>query len=165
MSDDTKRTFLSKFLTPEATQPARPPSPDGREPYKAVDNQVRATSVEIRCFRTGISYSVEYAHLSVRVLEFLSGEKLSFTGGGYGVVIKGRNLGDILLALNLHTCGVIQDFHRAYFLPPEPANANAAFIESIEVVVLRPALTPTGDKPDAVEMIGGQTPKIRPNSE
>ena len=153
MSDDPLEKFTSRAKAqPSApAQPSLPPSlvpspGDGRQPYEAFDNKVRTTSLEIRCYRSGLSYSIDYAHLAARVFEFLSGEKLSFGGGGYGFVIKGLNLSDILLAPNLHTCGFIQDFHPAYFLPPEPSDEELPFIESIEVVVLRPTPAPADGK-------------------
>ncbi len=155
MSDDP----LTKFTSRAKAQPAGPPQPtlppslrpapaDGREPYDAFDNKVRTTSVEIRCHRTGLSYSIDYGQLSSRVFEFLTGEKLSFSGGGYGFVIKGRNLSDLLLAINLHTCGFLQDFHPDHFILPEPVDAKAPYIESIEAVVLRPQPLPPADKRD-----------------
>ena len=156
MSDDplTKFTARGKAAQqPGPPQPTLPPSlvrpvANGREPYEAFDNKVRAMSIEIRCFRTGLSYSVDYAHLSARVFEFLSGEKLSFSGSGYGFVIKGRNLRDLSLAINLHTCGFIQDFHPDHFILPQPVDAKAAYVESIEAVVLRPTPVAAKDQRD-----------------
>ena len=152
MNDDAVTKFMSKAkVLPQADSPQPmlpaslvPASADGRAPYEAFGNEVRAQSVEIRCYRTGLSYSIDYAHLGARVFEFLTSEKLSFSGGGFGVVIKGRNLRDLLLAINLHTCGFIQDFHPEHFIMPEPVDPAAAFVESIDIVVLR--TVPTGAK-------------------
>jgi hypothetical protein len=152
MSDDplTKFTSRAKAQSAGPPQPTLPPSlvpppTNGREPYDAFDNKVRTTSVEIRCHRTGLSYSIDYGQMSTRVFEFLTGENLSFSGGGYGFVIKGRNLKDLLLAINLHTCGFLQDFSAQHFILPEPVDPRAPYIESIEVVVLRPTPTPPKD--------------------
>lgn len=152
MSDDPLTKFTGRAKAAQqagSLPPSLVPSPgDGREPYEAFDNKVRTTSVDIRCFRSGLSYSIDYAHLTARVFEFLSGEKLSFSGGGYGFVIKGRNLRDLVLALNLHTCGYIQDFHPEHFILPEPVDSKAAFVENIEVVVLRPVSAAPADNND-----------------
>ncbi|HTR78520.1 MAG TPA: hypothetical protein VMH39_10430 [Gemmatimonadaceae bacterium] len=147
MADDPLSKFTSTFRPSQAPaappRPALPPSlvphvPHGREPYEAFANEVRARNVEIRCWRTGLSYSIGYSHMSGIVCEFITGESLMFEGNGYGFKVKGRGLREILLALNLHTCGFIQDFHPDYFLRPEPIDPKAPFVESIEVRVLYP---------------------------
>jgi hypothetical protein len=149
MSDDPLTRFTSKLRqTPPgaADKPTLPPevaarqSPQGRpayEAYEAFENEVRTTSVEIRCNHTGLSYFIQYGHMSALVYNFRSGAELLFTGGGFGVTIKGRNLRLIVMALRLHTCGSIQDFHPEMFLRPEPVDPSAPFVESITVEVLR----------------------------
>jgi len=115
---------------------------DGGQAYEAFDNKVRAMNVEVRCHDTGLSYSIPYAHMSSVVFEFLTGKRLEFSGGGLRVNIKGRNLRDVLLALNLHCCSFIQDFHPAHHVLPQPIDPEAPFVESIEVEPLRPARPP-----------------------
>ena len=119
MADDPLSKFTNR-IRPQA-QPSAPPlakpSPapalvvshdaHGRPPYEAFENQVRTPTVEIRCFSTGLSYSIPYSQMGAIVFEFLTGRKLMFTGCGHAVTIKGRNLRAIVLALNLHTCGYI----------------------------------------------------------
>lgn len=149
MADDPFSRFANKFLgkTPPAPTPAPtlPPSltqhPDseGREVYEAFDNQVRTPNIEIRCFRTGLSYSVPYAHMSGILFEFRTGAKLSFDASGWGFTIQGKNLREILRALNLHTCGFIQDYDPQVFALPEPHDPKAAIVARIDVVALRPA--------------------------
>ena len=168
MSDDTVTKFLSQAKAPPQDGSPRPTLPASlvpfsthdRQPYKAFDNKIRTPSVQIRCFRTGVSCSMDYAQMSNRIFEFLTGEILSFSGGGHGVAIKGRSLGDLLLAIDLQTCGFIQDFHPNYFLPLEPDDTNAPFIESIDIVVLRPTPTPAERRVSA-----GQSPREREGTE
>ena len=156
MSDDPLTKFTGRAKAAQEAGPLQPslppslvPSPgDGREPYEAFDNKVRTTSVDIRCFGSGLCYSIDYAHLTARVFEFLSGEKLSFSGSGYGFVIKGRHLRELVRALNLHTCGFIQDFHPAYFILAEPVDPEPPYVESIEVVALRPVSPAPTDHQD-----------------
>jgi len=162
MSDDPLSKFTSRVRPkPEAVSPPQPTLPpslvhheaDGREPYEAFDNKIRAMNIEVRCFRTGLSYSIPYGHMGGILFEFVTGKRLKFTGGGFGVAIEGRNLRDILLALNLHTCGFIQEFSPAHHIVPQPVDPAAPFIERIDVEVLRPtkldgsARPPEADKP------------------
>jgi hypothetical protein len=153
MSDDPLSAYRNRFRPkPESAptpSPTLPPAlthheADGREPYDAFDNKVRAMNVEIRCHRTEQSVSIPYAHMGGILFEFISGRRLSFTGGGFGITIEGRNLRDILLALNLHTCGFIQDFSDKHHILPQPVDPTAAFIERVTIDVLRaPAPQPS----------------------
>lgn len=146
MGDDPLTRFTSRLRPQTAAAAAPKPQPapalvvdhhtGGRQAYEAFENQVRSMNVEVRCFRSGLSYSIPYAHLGAIVFNFRTGGELMFTGCGYAVTIKGRNLRDILLALNLHTCGFIQEFHPDAFVIPQPEDSTAAFVESIEVEVL-----------------------------
>jgi len=146
MGDDPLSRFTNRIrpqAQPSASPPAKPPSAparvvsrDARQPYEAFENQVRTPTVEIRCFSTGLSYSLPYAHIGAIVFEFMTGRKLMFTGCGHAVTINGRNLRPIVLALNLHTCGYIQDFHPEAFILPQPEDPAAPFVESIKVDVL-----------------------------
>ena len=116
----------------------------GRQPYEAYEpfeNEVRTTNVEIRCYSSGLSYFIPYAHMGVIVFNFRTGAEIFFTGGGYAVTIKGRNLRALMMALRLHTCGTIQDFSPEAFVLPQPVDHNAPFIESISVEVLRGTAT------------------------
>src|SRR5580698_4869355 len=146
MADDTLSRFIMGKVRPQSPpEPASKPLPpelvvhhslNGREAYEAFDNKIRAMNVEVRCHRSGISYSLPYAHLGGIIFNFRTGNQLMFTACGYAVTIKGRNLRDILLALNLHTCGFIQDFDPQMFVLPEPVDPKAAFVEMIIVEVL-----------------------------
>ena len=147
MADDPLSRFTQRVrpqLQPAVSAQAKPQAAalvvnhdnHGRQPYEAFDNQVRAMNVEVRCMRTGLSYSIWYSQMGGIVFNFRTGGELMFTGCGYAVTIKGRNLRHILMALNLHTCGYIQDFHPDAFILPQPEDPAAPFVESIEVEVL-----------------------------
>lgn len=148
MADDPLSRFTSKFRkAPPAVVPAAAPPPSlvvnhgtgGREAYEAYEpfeNEVRTSSVELRCCRSGLSYFIPYAHLGVVVYNFRTGKDIFFTGGGYAVTIAGRNLRAIVMALRLHTCGTIQDFHPDIFAQPQPEDPLAPFVEAITVEVL-----------------------------
>lgn len=158
MSDDSLKTYASRFRAATESRPAPAPMPtlppsiayphaDGRQAYEAYgafDAQVRATSVEVRCHRTGLSHFFEYAAIGVPVFNFRTGRELFFTGGGYSVTIIGWNLYGIVLAMRLHSCSTIQDFSPDTHILPEPVDRSVPFIESIEVKALRPP------KPDDV---------------
>jgi len=152
MADDPLSQFTNRLRAkpeapaskPAAARSAQPPSlvvnhqvSDARQAYEAFDNKVRAMNIEIRCFRTGMSYSLPYAHLGGIIFNFRTGGELMFPACAYAITIKGRNLRDILMAINLHTCGFIQDFNPEYFILPEPVDHTAPFVESIIVEVLK----------------------------
>ena len=92
MSDDPLTRFTSKHRSkPESAsipQPTLPPTivhheVDGRQAYEAYEpfeNEVRTTSVELRCNRSGLSYFVQYAHMSPIVFNFRSGGEIFFSG-------------------------------------------------------------------------------------
>jgi hypothetical protein len=159
MADDPLAKFTSRVRPkPDGVAPPQPTLPpslthheeaDGRHPYEAFENQVRAMNVEVRCYRSGLSHSIPYAHMSGILFEFLNGRRLQFNGGGFGVTIIGRNLRDMVLALNLHTCGFIQEYSPAHHILPQPDDPKAPFVERIDVVPLRqpPQADPGGPKP------------------
>jgi hypothetical protein len=110
--------------------------PDDREDYLAFDNKVRPVSLEVRCHRSGLSHSIQYAHLGAVTFNFRTGKELMFSGCGLAVTIKGRNLGEIARALRLHSCDLIQDYDPATAARPESSDPHAAFVESITVEVV-----------------------------
>ena len=149
MADDILSKFTSKFRPSPATSPVPVVTPapalvvnhdvgrrQGYEAYTAFENEVRTTNVELRCCRSGLSYFIPYAHIGVVVFNFRTGSEISFTGGGFAVEIEGRNLRAIVMALRLHTCGTIQDFHPDMFVLPQPVDPTAPFVENISVEVL-----------------------------
>jgi len=150
MADDPLQTFRNMVPSRTPAAAAKPvPAPalvvnhdaDGRQPYEAYeafDNQVRSTNVELRVHRTGLSHFIAYAHISGLTFNFATGGEISFIGDGNSVIIKGRSLRAIIIAINMHTCGMIQDFNHQKFVQPEPVDPAAPFVESIEVEVLRP---------------------------
>jgi hypothetical protein len=147
--DDLLSKFTGKFGSKPSAKPTATstPPPDwnvepgvhGRQAYEAYtpfENEVRTTNVEIRCYRSGLSYFIPYAHMGVVVFNFRTGAEIYFAGGGYAVTIKGRNLRTLMMALRLHTCGTIQDFRADAFVLPQPEDPEAPFVESISVEVL-----------------------------
>jgi hypothetical protein len=146
MADDPLTKFAGKLGLKQPTASSKPPSsPDrlaemeavGREAYEAFDNKVRPVCLELRCNRTGLSYSLPYAHLGAIVFNFRTGGEMLFTGCGLAVTIKGRNLGEIARALRLHTCAIVEDYSPEHAIQPQPVDAKAPFIESITVDVPR----------------------------
>ena len=123
-------------LPPELTRKTPPAARKAYEAYEALENEVRTSNVEIRCHRTGLAYYFDYAHITVPVFTFATGEGIYFTGGGYGVVIKGRALGRTMLALRMKSCSAIQDFNPEKHILPEPLDPEASFVESISVELL-----------------------------
>ena len=144
MSDDPLTKFTGKLGSKSPTASAKPPSArertreveeEGREAYEAFDNKVRPVCLEIRVHRTGLSHSIQYAHMGAITFNFRTGGELFFTGCGLAVTIKGRNLSDIARAIRLHTCAIIQDQSPDHL--PQPADSEASWVESITVEVLR----------------------------
>ncbi len=151
MADDPLIAFTKKLGKAAASSPAAPPKPTflpslsavhesvgSRQLYEPFENKVRATSVQVRNHRTEIAHAVQYAHMSTIDFSFVRGDWLAFSADGYGYRIEGRNLGDVFMALDLRTCGVLQDYHPGFFVLPEPLDPKAPFISRIDVVVLRP---------------------------
>ena len=162
MDDDRVNNFVNRFrskvdpgpASAPAPQPTLPPSlthheADGREAYEAMEHQVRAMNVEIRCHRDKVSYSICYIHMSGILSDLRTDGKLRFTGGGFGVTIYGRNLREILRAMNLHACSLIQEFSPDLHILPKPVKENSAFVERIDVVVLRPLKSSDDAPPQA----------------
>jgi hypothetical protein len=143
MADDPLSRFTGKFGGKQPTASTRPPSAaarptpdtDDAQGYEAFDNKVRPVCLEIRCHRSGWSYSLPYAHMGAVVFNFRTGKELSFTGSGLGVTIEGWNLGHIALALRLHSCSLLADHDPQDGMRPLPGDP-AAFIERIRVEVL-----------------------------
>lgn len=106
--------------------------------YEAFENEVRTTSVEMRCHRSGLSYFMQYAHMSAIVFNFRQENEIFFTGDGYAVTIVGRRLRPVVLALRLHTCGTIEDFNPDLHVDAQPLDPKAPLVECITVEVLRP---------------------------
>jgi hypothetical protein len=159
-SDDALSRFRhivspKKATAPEAGRPqglsdrSAARNPEGSSTYEAYEpfeNEVRTTNVEIRCHRTGLSYFMQYAHMSAIVFNFREEDAIFFTGDGYAVTIRGRHLRAVVMALRLHTCGTIQDFDPDLHVDAQPLDPNAACVESIEVEVLRPQKPGDGAK-------------------
>jgi hypothetical protein len=151
MSDDPLSRFTGKKAPSASAKPpsasAQPPSSalhSDHEDYEAFNNKVRPVCIEIRCHRTGLSYSIPYAHLGAIVFNFRTGKELLFTGCGLAVKVEGWSLGEIARALRLHTCAVIEDHSTDHAAAPRPADPNAAFIEKITVEVPRATPAPQG---------------------
>jgi hypothetical protein len=151
MADDPVSAYRKK-LQGEAARPspaAPPPMPtlppslvhaaDTRQVYVAFENKVRATSVHIRNYQTGILHAVQYIHMSTIDFNFIRADWLAFSADGCGYRIEGRNLGDVMMALDLRACASIQDYHPRFFLPSDTLDTAAPFISRIHVTVLRPA--------------------------
>ena len=144
MSDDPLSVFRSKFPPKAPAAPAAPRAPghvaqaepDDREEYQAFDNKVRPVSLEIRCHRSGLSHSIQYAHLGAVTFNFRTGKELIFSGCGLAITVRGRNLGEIARALRLHSCDLIQDYDPASAARPESSDPHAAFVEIITVEVM-----------------------------
>jgi hypothetical protein len=152
MADDPFTT-LTKGLRPGApTASAKPPArqpeaasdADTEDDYYAFNNKVRPVCVELCCHRTGISYSIPYAHLGALIFNFRTARELSFTGAGLGVTIRGHNLGGIARALRLHCCSRIDDYSPSHSGRPREGKA---FVESLEVKVLGSRPRDEEDKP------------------
>jgi hypothetical protein len=137
--DDPLSRFARQFGTKSPTASAKPPagSQDAEEndAYESFNNKIRPTCLEIRCHRSGFSYSVPYAQMGAIIYNFRTRGTLSFSVCGLGVIVEGRNLGDIALALRMHTCALIEDFD-PQDARPEPRDPSPAFIKSISVQVL-----------------------------
>jgi hypothetical protein len=156
MSDDDPLTkFTGKMGSKSPTASAKPPSAreptrdlqdGGREAYEAFDNKVRPVCLEVRCWRSGLSHSIPYAHMGVITFNFRTGAELFFTGSGVAVTVKGRNLSEIARAIRLHTCAIIQDQSPDHL--PQAADSDAAFVESISVEVLRGPATAKAKGPE-----------------
>jgi hypothetical protein len=145
--------LLSRFLpdsqkaktSPSAAAPQEPPppwlfAPEGNdrqayEPYIPFESALRATSVEVSCHRSRLSYFFDYALITVPILTH-AGDRLYFTAPGYAVTAKGRCLRPVMMALRLHACALIQDFSDKLFIRPEPIDPKATFIESLSVEIL-----------------------------
>lgn len=160
MADDPLSVFQKKLQDESArpspapqSKPALPPSlvhaADTRQAYVAFENKVRATSVHIRNYQTGIIHAVQYVHMSTIDFNFIQADWLAFSADGCGYRIEGRNLGDVMMALDLRACASIQDYHPRFFIPPEPLDPTAPFISRIHVTVLRPAPRREGDDNEA----------------
>jgi hypothetical protein len=139
--DDPLSTFARKFGSKAPTASAKPPA-GSQDPATEEDadeanfrNKVRPTCLEIRCHKSGLSYSVPYAQMGAIVYHFATRAELSFSVCGLGVTVEGRNLGGIALALRMHVCALIEDFNPKD-ARLEPRDPNAAFVKSISVRVL-----------------------------
>jgi len=154
MADDPLSKFTQKFRMKSPTASSKPPSSaervadvedNDRENYEAFDNKVRPVCLEIRCHRSGLSYSIPYAHMGALIFNFRTGRELIFTGCGLTVTIKGRNLREIARAISLHTCDFIQDCPEGSTGPVD----NASFVESIRVdVATRQGAPREADEPN-----------------
>jgi hypothetical protein len=144
MAEDALSKFKGLFGGPKPAPapPATfsgPPDPGTRhayEAYEAFENEVRPSSVEIRCHSSGLSYFFDYGQIEVPIFNFRTEREIIFTGCGYAVTIRGRNLRPIMMALRLRVCGTIQEFSEAVCVLPQPIDPKAAFVESISVEVL-----------------------------
>lgn len=140
--DDPLAVFRAKLHPQSPTASAQHPSepragaePEDHEAYEPFSNKVRPVCVELRCHRTGLAHFVPYAHLGAITFNFRTGRDLYFTGCGLAVTIRGRNLGEVARALQLHSAHLIQDFDPSAG-SRSPADPNAAFVEVIQVEVL-----------------------------
>jgi hypothetical protein len=138
--------------------PAGPalPGQEAYEAYEAFGNEVRATTIELRCHDTGLAYFLPYAHMGAIIFDFRTGGQLYFTGAGYGVTIKGRGLRRIVTSMRLHACAMIQDHNPAVHALPQPEDPDATFVDSLEVETLRPGKP---EKPSEEREVAGSMPK------
>jgi hypothetical protein len=158
MNDDPWSKFTGRHTGKSPAAAPRPALVVDHEPqgpqayeafYAAFENQVRTENVEIRCHSSGLSYFFEYTQITVPVFNFRTGGEIMFTGGGYAVTIKGRNLGHIIRALRLKSCTTIQDFNSGAHIMPEPIDPDASFVESITVEALRAPKHSEAREPEA----------------
>jgi hypothetical protein len=126
---------------PKAPPPRAPIPATAREAYEPFGTKDRAPCLEVRCARAGVDIAIPY-HLIGAVYTRRTHDTLFFSGAGLAVTLHGRNLRPIADALRLHCCDFIQEFTPDAFQQPQPVDAAAPFIETIEV---EPMLGPPED--------------------
>ncbi len=127
MADDPLAEFRSK--KPESKKAA---GATGRlEPYAAFKSQDRVSAIDIRrAGRTSHSPSPTYLLNITYGRRFYTRIRIFYT---YMVVkITGENLKEVVDALTLRKCSLLQEFHPAEFAPPP---AGAPIIHKIEILV------------------------------
>ncbi|MBI3867418.1 MAG: hypothetical protein HY299_02720 [Verrucomicrobia bacterium] len=123
---------LAQFRKKQPTREQSPPTDQGPEDYLAFGTKDRVERLRVRraaaptrspgyAYLLDISYDGPFGTNFVLAYTFLM------------VLVRGKNLQQVVTALELGTCDFIQEYDPDRWA--KPSDATAAFIESIEVVV------------------------------
>jgi len=99
--------------------------------YIAFDAKDRSTRLEILMAREA-AQAPDYRWLLNITYDNKNWSDFVLTYSFMQVQVVGRNLQNIIIAINKNNCGWIQEFDARVFAQPEP---DAAFIESIKIIV------------------------------
>jgi hypothetical protein len=111
--------------------------------YEAFGAKDKVTRLDIRCRQGGIAHAVAYNYLLNISYNRKTYNEIFLTISGLTVMIKGRGLKPIVDALKLHICEFIEEFDSDEYAAP--SDADAPFIDSISVEVLRGAAPSTSN--------------------
>ena len=135
MADDPLSSFRQRLAPKPAISPALVVNrPGERVPYEAFAAKDKVVRLDIRC-ASGLAHAVAYNYLLNVSYNRHTYAEIFLTVSGLTVTIKGRALRPVVDALKYQTCEFVQEFDPGEFLTP--SDANAPYIESLTVEVLR----------------------------
>ena len=122
---------LAQYRRPGVRRPERP-APEragGKPPYVAFEGKDKLLSLDIRRVR-GTTHSPRYNYLLNVAYDHGIYETFVLYYSFMQVKVRGRNLREVITAINLHKCEYIQDFHPGEYEQPKP---NEPLIEAIMI--------------------------------
>ena len=123
---------LAKYRTKAASAPVSFAAPDGPEVYAAFTTTDRVERLKIKCANQP-TRAPGYNNLMEIVYDGSNGINFVLSFSWLMVLVRGKNLQPVIMALLASTADYIQEFDPDLW--EKPADSTKPIIESIEVVV------------------------------
>ena len=138
MTDDSDKwsSFFGKD-TVKARSPQLVVNHSDKTPYSAFEAQDKLLGFMVHCPSVQQEHTFFYHHLLTLTMSKPAYDFFFLMTSTSVVKIYGRNLQPLAVALGLHTCKSMTEFHSEWFLAP--TDETQPFIERIEVALIKGA--------------------------
>ncbi|MGH7240151.1 MAG: hypothetical protein ACREHG_08850, partial [Candidatus Saccharimonadales bacterium] len=104
-------------------------------PYRAFETQDKLLGFQVHCPSVQQEHTFFYHHLLTITLSKPAYDFFFLMTSTSVIKVRGRNLQPLVVALGLHTCKSMTEFHAEWFLAPP--DDTQPFIETIEVALIK----------------------------
>lgn len=125
-----------KPITPK-TSPTLVVDHKHKTPYRAFETQDKLLGFQVYCPSVQQEHTFFYHHLLTITLSKPAYDFFFLMTTTSVIKVRGRNLQPLTVALGLHTCKSMAEFHPEWFLAP--IDDTQPFIEKIEVALIKGA--------------------------
>lgn len=134
---DLWETSITKHSITPKKSPALVVDHQHKPPYCAFETQDKLLGFQVYCPSVQQEHTFFYHHLHTITISKPASDYFFLLTSTSVVKVRGRNLHPLAVALGLHTCKSMTEFHAEWFLPP--TDDTQPYIEKIEVALMKGA--------------------------